>query len=311
MMKYSVMRNHRFGLWILLVFALFPMVMKAQSKQRIPIELHWQGVIEEQNGADTLLYIALDEGLYNGPIPLYCKSLPIYDDAVKVEATLLDVKTAQLAPEEIQVAKNCSYNADFQIEARSIRARDESLISLCIVPFRQTGNAVEKLLSATLLVTLTPDMSAQKANHEYAHRSAMASGNWYKVGLSETGIYKLTYEELKSLGVNVENVDPRQIRVYHNGGGVLPEANAEARHDDLVEIPIYVAGEADGRFDKNDYILFYGRGPVCWKYNTSKRAFEHIQNPYDDYAYAFVVTGLGTGKRIAESATISIAAILF
>ena len=129
----------------------------------------------------------------------------------------------------------------------------------------------------------------------------MATGNWYKIALSESGIYKLTYDELKDLGIDVSSVDPRQIRMYHNGGGVLPEMNVEARYDDLVEIPIYISGEADGSFDQNDYILFYGRGPVIWKYNTDHNSFEHIQNPYDDYSYAFVVTGQGAGKRIAES----------
>jgi len=142
---------------------------------------------------------------------------------------------------------------------------------------------------------------AAKSNPSYAQRSVMASGDWYKIGLSETGIYKLTYSDLNSLGINVSGLDPRTIRIYHNGGGVLPELNAETRYDDLVEIPIYVYGESDGSFDQNDYILFYGGGPLRWEYNTQKNVFEHVPNPYDDYAYAFVVTGLGTGKRIGEA----------
>lgn len=140
----------------------------------------------------------------------------------------------------------------------------------------------------------------QKTVSTYATRSAMASGAWYKLGLPETGIYKLTASDLTELGIDLANLDPRQIRIYHNGGGVLPELNVTARYDDLVEVPIYVAGESDGRFDNNDYILFYGRGPVCWKLESNRVAYTHIQNPYDDYAYAFVVTGLGQGKRISE-----------
>ena len=140
----------------------------------------------------------------------------------------------------------------------------------------------------------------QKADASYATRSAMASGDWYKIGLPETGIYKLTASDLAALGIDVAGVDPRQIRIYHNGGGVLPEMNAEARYDDMVEVPIYVSGESDGRFDNNDYILFYGRGPVCWQLENNRVAYSHTQNAYDDYAYAFVVTGLGQGKRIGE-----------
>ena len=141
----------------------------------------------------------------------------------------------------------------------------------------------------------------QKTVSTYATRSAMASGAWYKIGLPETGIYKLTASDLTELGIDLANLDPRQIRIYHNGGGVLPEMNNVSRPDDLVEVPIYVSGEADGRFDNNDYILFYGRGPVCWKLETNRLAYTHTQNAYDDYAYAFVVTGLGQGKRIGEA----------
>ncbi len=40
------------------------------------------------------------------------------------------------------------------------------------------------------------------------------SGNWYKVAVNADGIYKLTYDQLQELGMNVENIDPRNIRVY-------------------------------------------------------------------------------------------------
>lgn len=142
--------------------------------------------------------------------------------------------------------------------------------------------------------------SGSWAQPEYAQQSAMSSGDWYKIGLTETGIYRLTYNDLRDLGLNLSNLDPRTIRIYHNGGGVLPELNAVARHDDLVEIPIFVSGESDGSFDQNDYILFYGRGPLYWKYNPQRLAYEHTPNPYDDYSYAFVVTGQGNGKRISS-----------
>lgn len=137
----------------------------------------------------------------------------------------------------------------------------------------------------------------------YATQSVLATGTWYKMGLDETGMYKITYSDLKALGVNVSDINPQHIRIYHNGGGVLPELNRESRYDDLQEIPIFVSGEEDGRFDQNDYILFYGRGPVTWKYNTDLEGmYEHVQNAYDDYAYAFMTTSLGTGKRIETEA---------
>lgn len=299
------MRNLRFGIGLILCLFLAPMALNAQIRQMVPITLQWNGVLEYRFGTDTLMYVALEDGEYNGLMPTFIQTLPIYDDAVKVTWELMDQKTAPLSAEEMMVAKDYSYAADFEINAIPLRSRDEAILSIQIVPFCQHGTQYEKLLSANLLLTLAPDFSKSASNQKYATRSAMASGNWYKIGLPESGIYKLTYDELKNLGINISSVDPRQIRIYHNAGGVLPEMNAEPRYDDLVEVPIYVSGEADGSFDQNDYILFYGRGPVTWTYNDSRGVFEHIQNPYDDYSYAFVVTGLGAGKRIAETPSVA------
>ena len=299
------MRNIRFCLFFLLGLVVMPMALNAQMKQVVPVELQWNGVEKSQFGNDTIFYIALENGYYNGIMPTFNQSLPIYDDAVKVAVELKDVKTAPLTAEEWEIAKGFSYHSDFELEAIPLRSRDEALLSIRIVPFCQNGNGYEKLVSANLMLTLTPDFSKVQSSPTYASTSAMSWGNWYKIGLPESGIYKLTYDDLVDLGINVANVDPRQIRIYHNGGGVLPELNAESRYDDLVEIPIYVAGESDGSFDRNDYILFYGRGPVTWSFNSERVVFEHNQNPFEDYSYAFVVTGQGNGKRIAESVPIT------
>ena len=299
------MRNSFFSfstilIMLLTLFASFSTF--GQSTQNHPIELQWNGVQSHRLADDTLYYISLESGEYENAMPVLYHSFPIYDVAVKANVDLLNVKTAPLSNEELQVARNYDYSVDFEVVAMPLCSRDESMLSVCIVPFRKRGGQMEKLLSATISVTLTPDFSNPKNNPTYAHESAMNSGNWYKIGLPETGVYKLTASDLTNLGLDLSSLDPRQIRIYHNGGGVLPEMNAVARHDDLVEIPIYVSGEADGKFDNNDYILFYGRGPVTWTFNPVQEAYTHNQNPYDDYSYAFVVTGKGAGKRISESA---------
>ena len=297
--------RHKIRLNLLLFLMAFtsfvPTALFGQVKMSHPIRLQWKGVAEQRLSADTLLYMDLESGVYEGLMPVYYQSFPIYDDAVKVDVELQNVKTEALTEAEMKVIRNTTYGADFEVIATPLRSRDEALLSVRIVPFRQHGDQYEKLVSAILSVTLTPDFSAAKSNSTYATRSAMASGDWYKIALPETGIYKLTVSDLTELGIDVANLDPRQIRIYHNGGGVLPEKNAASRPDDLVEVPIYVAGEADGRFDSNDYILFYGRGPVVWSLETNRLAYTHAQNLYDDYAYAFVVVGLGQGKRIAEA----------
>ena len=133
----------------------------------------------------------------------------------------------------------------------------------------------------------------------HAADSKLSTGNWYKIGMSETGIYRLTYDDLSSLGLEVDRINPKNIRVFHNGGGVLNELNAQPRFSDLMEIPIFVAGESDGRFDRDDYVLFYARGPVTWSYDQFNKYYKHVPNAYDDYSYAFITVDLGEGSRIS------------
>lgn len=297
--------RHKSSLFLAVLFlclaCLSPVFVRAQIVSTYPINLQWKGLVEVRNTYDTMSYIALESADYESGMPVFCQSFPIYDSHVEAKVELNKVLTMPLSQDELRLAEAFTFAPDFEVSAIPLRQRDESYLSVRVVPIRNKGGNYEKLVSASLSVALSPAFEVQKSNSEYAQRSAMASGNWYKIGLPETGIYKLTYSDLSELGVDVAHVDPRQIRMYHNGGGVLPEMNAEARHDDLVEIPIYVYGESDGKFDNGDYILFYGRGPVCWNYDALKTAYVHMPNPYEDYSYAFVVTGLGNGKRIVES----------
>lgn len=136
----------------------------------------------------------------------------------------------------------------------------------------------------------------------HAGNSVLSEGTWYKMSISSTGMYKLTYSDLSNMGIDVAKIDPRNIRIYHNGGGVLPKINKSYYPDDLYEIPIYVYGESDGVFNQNDYIIFYARGPVVWKYNSQKQYYNHVKNPYTSYTYAFITVGDEPGRRIQTEA---------
>ena len=76
------------------------------------------------------------------------------------------------------------------------------------------------------------------------------------------------------MGVDVNAINPKNIRLFHNGGGLLPVVAGDMRPDDLVEIPIIIYGESDGRFDDGDLIVFYARGPVTWRYNANEPLLE-------------------------------------
>ena len=111
-----------YSVLFLMIFAfLAPVSLWGQMKMSYPISLQWKGVAEERVGTDTLLIMALESAEYNGIMPVFCQSFPIYDDAVKVEARLLDVKVAPLSDEEMRVARDFSYGTDFEVNAVPLR----------------------------------------------------------------------------------------------------------------------------------------------------------------------------------------------
>ncbi|MCB0475101.1 MAG: type IX secretion system sortase PorU [Flavobacteriaceae bacterium] len=136
--------------------------------------------------------------------------------------------------------------------------------------------------------------------------SPLAQGTWYKFAIDTTGVFKLDRKFLQDLGINTADLDPRNIRIFGNGGALLPQLNSDFRYDGLQENAIFVEGENDGRFDENDYILFYGRGPGSWKVDPADQtATRYINNIYSDKAYYFISADNGPGKRIAASPEIA------
>lgn len=180
---------------------------------------------------------------------------------------------------------------------------------ITIWPLRKNPNTglLERATSLTYEVQYTPSaqrMTQQRSTQNYASNSVLSSGTWYKVHTRNDGVHRIDYDFLQSLGIDVDNIDPRNIQLYGNGGGMLPERNSEPRHDDLVENAIRVVGESDGSFDQGDYILFYGTNPWTIEADSTVVAGNTIpvfrQQPhlYDDKAVYFLTIGNAPGKRV-------------
>lgn len=143
--------------------------------------------------------------------------------------------------------------------------------------------------------------SSSKTNkpNTFGNSSVLQSGDWYKLEVSSTSAYVIDYDMLKSMGVDVDNIDPRTIRIFGNGGDVLNQANDASRIDDLIENSILVTGESDGNFDLGDQIIFYGEGPQVWQYDTSAGKYAMETHYYSPANYYFLNVGQTNGKRVS------------
>lgn len=140
-----------------------------------------------------------------------------------------------------------------------------------------------------------------------ANQNDLGSGTWYKFETPEEGIYKIGRDELASVGINPENVDPRNIKIYSSGGLQLSETPGEFATFDEKEIPIMIQGEEDGSFDSGDYILFYGRNVDFWSIDENSGNIFRNRHPFSATNYHFITVGNSSGKRMdmLESATVS------
>ena len=129
--------------------------------------------------------------------------------------------------------------------------------------------------------------------------SPLSSGNWYKFAVEKEGVYKITYGHLQNMGMEVSQIDPKKIKIFGYGGGMLPQSNAAPRPLGMLENAIHVAGEADGTFGENDYIIFYAQGPDKVDFSYTERRFEYQKNLYADSAYYFLNVEGNDGLRIS------------
>jgi len=107
----------------------------------------------------------------------------------------------------------------------------------------------------------------------YAASSVLATGNWVKIGVKESGIYRISYRKLKSLGFQ----NPEKVRLFGYGGAQLPENGLEGLVDDLPQNALWRG---------NDYVLFYAQGPESLEWENGMLV--HKLSSYSDMGYYFL-----------------------
>ncbi len=194
---------------------------------------------------------------------------------------------------------NLSFNRSVEKHRQSYYAK------ISFTPIVRKGNAYQRVRDIEIRVYTTPKPLINLRSPDDVLVSKLADGTIYKISVNQRGIHKLTYDFLRNdLGMNVDNIDPRNISVLGDRGGMLASHLAVIPEEDVPELPISIAGEADGSLDPGDYILFYAEGPNKWSYNTGSGRFEMEKNVFDQKNHYFIKVGNLPGKRIASTANL-------
>lgn len=129
-------------------------------------------------------------------------------------------------------------------------------------------------------------------------QSVLRSGDWFKLAIEKEGVYKLDYNFLSKAGINPDKIDPKKIRIFGNEGGMLPQPNSTDRPNDLTENAIFISGESDGTFNREDFILFYAEGAHKVSFDAARNIFNYQNNLYSDKNFYFLTVSEDVGKRI-------------
>lgn len=211
---------------------------------------------------------------------------PINESATK----LTNVTYKAVPPEFKKYIKKFPTNIEVLFFSR--RAREKNIVTIQVSPFVNrngqlmmvTGGVIEYVLGNT---------QQSRANVPSITNSLLASGNYYKFFVEETGAHRITRNFMQNLGISLNNINPDNIKVYGYGGSPVPFRNSDNEYFDLREVPIQVIGGEDGAFTGNDHILFYGESTS--KYHPE---LDTNINPYSDRSYYYITVDGGTGLRM-------------
>ncbi|MCL2167774.1 MAG: type IX secretion system sortase PorU [Lentimicrobiaceae bacterium] len=235
-------------------------------------------------------------------------SLPVLWDKIEVnnlyisyKYSLFNAKYESLTAEETALIPAEYVFAEPYVNIKTTTDEKRHYAMLSIVPVVKTANGqYQRLVSCDIRFEGAEPVRVTKFFG--LKNSVLASGSWYKIAVSNTGLYKITYNDLKNLGINVSGLRSANIALFGNGGGMIPDVNPVEQIDDLLEVPIMIKDNGNGVFDENSYIVFYAQGPNTWEYNDTNGIFSHKKNIYSDNAYYFinVEPSVGEKKRVVK-----------
>lgn len=148
-----------------------------------------------------------------------------------------------------------------------------------------------------IFVSFIPLLLHGQEKGVFAASSVLASGEWYKIAVEQTGIHKLTYEKLVQTGLG----NPAMVKIFGAGAMQLPEDYSKGHYDDLAEVPLYMEKGSDKLFGPGDYILFYARGPVSWRHDGPTGFFSQELHDYSNVGYYFLTDDRGTPTGPADA----------
>ncbi len=116
------------------------------------------------------------------------------------------------------------------------------LTNVVIATIKKDKNTLYRLTSFELVKkTVNNQRTSRTSDLIGTTENPLKSGNFYKIKVDKSGVFKITTKFLRDNGINPSSIIPKTFRIYGNGGLMLPELNQDFRYAALQEnaIPSY------------------------------------------------------------------------
>ncbi len=257
-------------------------------------QLRWNGMKSIAIDSARIELIDLKDAVYISHVPYAQIEIPV-KSGMQSKFEIKNVALAELTDAERTNLQfhNLNFTEDVSL---SLQKKSDNYI-LRFLPFVSENGIVKKVISFDIEENLTQNSSFTQSapTMQHTHNSAMRQGSWVKMRVAESGVYKLTYNDIVSAGIN-----PDDLHIYGYGGALQNEDISADHYDDLPQCPYAIFKGADGVFGDGDYVLFYAQGPISWNYYSITKEFQRIKNYYSNYGYYFLASGVDEAPMVIE-----------
>lgn len=228
----------------------------------------------------------------------YVLSVPVSSAVNENSVSVSNIIYESISEEQLGNLSSSAIPSGVNAKLTSVHARDSWYAALRLSPVIRDGSGYKRIKSFTYSFSVATATQLTRTTNSVntVTNSVLGTGEWFRFYVEKSGVYQVSKSFLQQLGFNV-NVDPRKIKIYGNGGRMLPLLNSTAYPMDLAENAITFIGEEDGVFNDGDYILFYAEGVDNWNEESGTH-----NNLFADRSYYYVTSQGGDGKRMLPMA---------
>jgi hypothetical protein len=101
---------------------------------------------------------------------------------------------------------------------------------------------IQKFLPLILILFSASTFQAS-AQRPFGNEWINYSQSYFKIKVVKSGLYRIQAASLSTAGADISAISPAGIQLYYRGK----------------QVPVYIAGDQDGKLDNADYIIFYGQ----------------------------------------------------